>query len=150
MEVYREHFLKGIVRNVFKKDATYWERIRKKFAIGLFHRVADSVPAYKNFLKDHSVAPDKIKTFEDFLHVPTISKDNYLKNYPLKSLVRGGKINHRFTFTSTSGSTGEPYYFPRNWQLDQESSIVHELFLRQAVFQNVPVLIIDGFSMGVW
>ena len=53
--------------------------------------------------------------------------------------------------SSTSGSTGEPFYFPRNEQLDWEYSILAEMFLRNSSYNyKEPTLIIVGFGMGVW
>nr|MBI3638274.1 hypothetical protein [Candidatus Wolfebacteria bacterium] len=54
-------------------------------------------------------------------------------------------------YTSTSGSTGEPFYFSRWNRLDWESSIIHELFLENGLRDHDgPTLIIIGFGMGIW
>jgi phenylacetate-CoA ligase len=53
--------------------------------------------------------------------------------------------------TSTSGSTGAPFYFPRNDMIDLQSSYCHEIFLRNLkITKKNSVLVIDCFGMGVW
>ena len=117
----------------------------------MFQAAARRVPAYKDFLRKNRVNPEKIKTFKDFELVPPINKENYLKKFPLQKLVWDGSIKKPLVFTATSGSTGEPFYFPRSHQLDWESSIVHQLFLENGFREDKgPVLIIIGFGMGVW
>jgi phenylacetate-CoA ligase len=54
-------------------------------------------------------------------------------------------------FTATSGSTGQPFYFPRGQALDWQSSINHEMFLRTSgLSREKSTLVIVGFGMGVW
>ncbi|MEK7584994.1 MAG: hypothetical protein AAB455_00525 [Patescibacteria group bacterium] len=140
------------ILNLIKtKKSDYWMRVREKQMLALFHKAADGVPAYKDFLKKNGVEPDKVKTLKDFQLVPPMSKKNYLRQYDLKDLCYGGTLRQALVFTSTSGSTGEPFYFPRNEQLDWQSSIYHELFLRNNSRQNLgQTLVIVGFGMGVW
>jgi phenylacetate-CoA ligase len=134
-----------------KANSITWERERKKNALALFHRAARDVPAYKDFLKKHKISPAKINTFADFQLVPPISKKNYLRQYPPDKLVWGGKLGHATVWTSTSGSTGEPFYFPRTETLDKQYSILAETFLNDSSYgTEKPALVIVGFGMGVW
>src|SRR6266853_359753 len=53
--------------------------------------------------------------------------------------------------TSTSGSTGKPFYFPRNGILDSQSSIYHQMFLKNSQLDvNKSTLVLICFGMGVW
>jgi phenylacetate-CoA ligase len=135
-----------------KKPASFWERERDRRLIRFFQNAARQVPAYKDYLKKHRVDPQKIRTIEDFKQVPLISKKEYLQKYPLEKLVWPGAFRGEMqTITSTSGSTGEPFYFPRNENLDWAGALVHEMFLRQSSKgAEGPTLVIVGFSMGVW
>jgi len=141
-----------IVRDIRNKKSVFWEKAREKSAFFIFQKAARCIPAYKDFLRKNKINPQKIKSFEDFKQIPITSKKNYLQQYPLKSLAWGDCFkNKQLVFCSTSGSTGEPFYFPRSHQLDWESSIIHQIFLennRQNLKQ--PTLIIIGFGMGVW
>lgn len=133
------------------KTSDFWIEEGKKRSLALFHEAAKRVPAYKDFLKQHGVDSKKIKTWEDFQKVPLIDKKNYLKKYPLEKLCWDGALNHPMVFTSTSGSTGDPIYFCRGEKLDWQSSLIHELFLKNTAHGiKKPTLVIVGFGMGVW
>jgi phenylacetate-CoA ligase len=103
-----------IVKEIQTKKDTFWQDLSHKNAIAIFKEVSKKVPAYKAFLKAHNIQPNKINTWNDFQSVPIVSKQNYLKQNQLKDLCFDGSLNKPLVFTSTSGSTGEPYYFPRN------------------------------------
>lgn len=45
----------------------------QKQVVELFHRVAASVPAYREFLDDHDVDPDTVRTFADFQRLPLLT-----------------------------------------------------------------------------
>ena len=80
-----------------------------------------------------------------------MDKKNYLRQYSLEELCWGGSLKKELVFTATSGSTGEPFYFPRSERLDWEGSLVHELFLRQNPdSKKGPTLVLVCFGMGVW
>jgi phenylacetate-CoA ligase len=121
-------------------------------ALELFHAMAKRVPAYKDFLAKHGVNPADVKTIEDFSNVPTIDKDNYLRAYPRADLCWDGDFKGQsWVISSTSGSTGQPYYFPRTDLQDQFLTITTELYLRSNFdIQNRSTLYIDAFPMGAW
>lgn len=140
-----------ILDSLRKKKSDFWSREREKNALSLFKDAAKRVPAYKDFLKKHHVDPAKIKTFKDFELLPTTDKKSYLREYPLEKLAWDGHLNKPIVYTSTSGSTGEPFYFPREQKLDWQYSILAEEFLRNSSYgTGGPTLVIVGFGMGVW
>lgn len=141
-----------IIRDIRNKKSSFWEKKREEGAVSLFQKAARGIPAYKDFLKRNGVNPQKIKTFADFEQIPLTDKKDYLKQYPLKSLAWGNCFkNEQLAFCSTSGSTGEPFYFPRSHELEWESSILHQIFLENSVEHlKQPTLVIIGFGMGVW
>ena len=123
----------------------------RKRSLALFHSAAKHVPAYKDFLKKHKIKSEKIKTWRDFQSVPLTNKNDYLRQYPLKALCWDGSLEKPLVFTSTSGSTGEPFYFPRQQMLDWQYSFIAESFLRNSSYGvKGPTLVIIGFGMGVW
>lgn len=142
----------NFILNSFRtKPEEFWDTIRKRRALELFYMVSKRVPAYKDFLKKRRVNPSRIKTWHDFQKIPPISKKNYLYEYPLEKLCWDGSLKKPLVFTSTSGSTGEPFYFPREENKDWEYSVLAELFLKNSSYGTQgPVLIIIAFSMGVW
>ncbi|MDO8510216.1 MAG: hypothetical protein Q7S15_01155 [bacterium] len=136
------------------KKTAYWSRVRETQALKTFHKAAQKVPAYKDFLKKHKIDASKIKTFKDFQNVPLINKENYLREYPFESLCIDGTLAQPLVFTSTSGSTGKPFYFCRSNEIDWQSSVAHELFYKNGFskkeLQTDSTLVIVCFGMGVW
>lgn len=140
-----------VIADVGAKKGSFWEKERGRRTLELFHRAAAEVPAYGDFLKRSGIHPQKIRSFADFQSVPTVDKKNYLRQYPPEKLAWGGTYRRQLVWTSTSGSTGDPFYFPRGTALDWESSITHELFLKNSSHgADGPTLAIVGFGMGVW
>jgi len=120
-------------------------------SILLFKRAAKEVPAYRDFLKQQSIDPERISEVNDFKIVPLTSKKNYLRQYSLSELLWNGTLSTPLEFCSTSGSTGEPFYFPRNENLgEQYSHIIKEFIERSDLKTKKPVLVINAFGMGVW
>lgn len=126
------------------------ERNGEKLALGLFRKMAERVPAYKDFLKKHKVRPDKIKTIVDFKYLPTIDKENYIKKYRLSSLCWDGKLRAPI-ISASSGSTGEAFYWPRSSNIEIETSYIYEAFLVNLFrIDKYSTLLINGFSMGIY
>ncbi|MBU6388561.1 hypothetical protein KGQ72_01650 [Patescibacteria group bacterium] len=144
---------RGMAERVRTADSATWMRLRARNALTLFHDTAKRVPAYKAFLKEHEVRSEDIRTRDDFEKLPATSKANYLKQYPLADLCWDGTLGRPAVFSSTSGSTGKPFYFQRLPNLEEEYSILAELFLGNGAHvpsQKNPTLVIVGFGMGVW
>lgn len=129
-----------------------WIQRGESRALTLFHLMAERVPAYKDFLAKNKVKHEKIHTFEDFKKVPFIDKINYLRSYPLDALCWDGELKHQqWVVSTTSGSTGEPFYFPREKAQDWQYAISAELYLRANFqIQKKSTLYIVGFPMGAW
>lgn len=143
---------KHLLRNLKSKNEDYWIKRGEKRVLKLFREMAQRVPAYKDFLKKHKIKAETIKTINDFKKVPTISKDNYLRKYPLEMVCWDGRIKDRsWTICATSGSTGEPFYFPHEKDQDWQYAIVAELYLRTNFqIHKKSTLYIIGFIMGTW
>lgn len=139
-------------RSLKVKSEDYWLKRGERMALQLFQEMAKRVPAYKDFLKQHHVNPKSIKTIKDFAQVPTVDKDNYLRKYPREDLCWDGKFaSRRWVVSTTSGSTGEPFYFPRTNLQDEYYALTAELYLRENFqIQNRSTLYIDAFAMGAW
>lgn len=147
----KDYSAEQTIRFFSEKDGKWWEKEGRKRALALFHDAAEHVPAYKDFLKKNKITHAKVKTWEDFRHVPVTSKKNYLRKYPLEKLCWNGNLNRPFVFTATSGSTGEPFYFPRTSAVDGNASITHEFFLRNGLSGGKEsTLVIVAFGMGIW
>ncbi len=134
------------------KPEQYWRKRGEKMALKLFHDMSKSVPAYKDFLKQNNFKASSVKTIEDFSKIPVVDKDNYLRKYSTKELSWNGSFpKGKWVVSTTSGSTGEPYYFPRQTHQDNEYAITAELYLRENFqIQKRKTLYIVGFPMGAW
>lgn len=141
----------SVLKSIREKKSDYWTKRAEEVSLSLFHEAAEKVPAYKDFLLKSKINSAKIKNFKDFKSVPPTSKENYLRQYPLESLTWKGHLKKSLVFTSTSGSTGEPFYFPRNHILDWQSSVYHQIFLENSNIDNEKsTLVLVCFGMGVW
>jgi phenylacetate-CoA ligase len=139
-------------RKLKKKKEDYWLKNGQLRALQLFKMMSLRVPAYKDFLKKNRIDPEKIRTIKDFKFVPTIDKYNYLRSYPLEKLCWDGNFrNKSWIISITSGSTGDPLYFPRETEQDKQYAILAELYLRTNFqIQRKSTLYIIGFPMGAW
>lgn len=120
-------------------------------ALQLFYSASERVPAYKDFLKKHGVNPALIKTKEDFKEVPVVNKHNYLRAYPLQDLLWDGKLDNLFILSSSSGSTGEPFLWPRGEEQELEGGMNFEMMFG-SVFgaDKLSTLYVISFAMGTW
>lgn len=142
---------KEIMSLLTEADEGFWRKTGEKRSFDLFQKAAARVPAYKDFLKKHDLNPASIRTAADLKKVPVTSKKDYLRKYELSELVWDGKLERPAIFSATSGSTGAPFYFIRSYQLEWESSVMHEFFLQNSSYgHQKPTLALVCFGMGVW
>ncbi|MDD5320928.1 MAG: phenylacetate--CoA ligase family protein [Methylococcales bacterium] len=87
--------------------------------LALFHRCAVEVPAYRQFLEARGVNPVEITSFEVFRELPLMGKTDYMQAYPLPERCLGGSLKGSDRVAVSSGSTGQPTFWPR--------SVAHEL-----------------------
>ena len=119
-------------------------------SIELFNKAVRNIPAYSAFLNSKGFSLKKIRTKRDFATVPLTSKKDYLQMATHKDLVWPENWNHPLWFCSTSGSTGEPYYFPRGKELAEQASWMAESFIKNSSYGRGRTLVLMGFGMGVW
>lgn len=139
-------------RRLHTEPEKMWAHRGANRALELFHEMAQHVPAYKDFLKANKFSPAKVKTIDDFTRIPPVDKDNYLRKYPKEMLCWNGQFGAgQWVISTTSGSTGQPYYFPRQRLQDEGYALTAELYLR-ANFQihKKKTLYVVAFPMGAW
>lgn len=136
-------------RDLFTKSPSYFSREGLKLALKTFQEAAVRVPAYKDFLRKNTVDPNKIKTFEDFKSVPLTNK-SYLRSYKLGDICWDGKLQDMDMISTSSGSTGKPFYWPRGAAQEQEVTKLYELIYRIYKADKKKTLVIIGYSMGNW
>ena len=118
-------------------------------ALEFFRQTSKTVPAYKDFLKKNKINPNKIKNLEDFKKVPLVDKKNYLLKYPFVDLFPNRNIPPMVS--ASSGSSGQPFYWPRGKVQEVEGGQIHENIFRN-IFEmpKKGTLMIVCFSMGSW
>jgi phenylacetate-CoA ligase len=120
-------------------------------ALALFHRVVAEVPAYRAFLADHGVDPAAIATPADFARLPLVTKANYVQRYPLAERCRHGRLESCDMIAVSSGSTGEPTFWPRF--LADELAIAQrfeQIFHDSFAADGKRTLAVICFAMGSW
>lgn len=120
-------------------------------ALAIFHRAAQKIPAYKDFLKKFSVNSTKIKTFNDFESIPYTTKENYIYQYPLHSRCWDGNICATHAIAASSGSSGQSIFWPRELEQEKEGALLHRLILEDVFsVSKRSTLVINGFALGNW
>ncbi|MBD3310953.1 MAG: hypothetical protein GF349_00460 [Candidatus Magasanikbacteria bacterium] len=154
MYIVKEFYKKApqLLEYLKKYPESFWIERGRKQTLELFKKAAVRVPAYKDFLKKNKIDPEKIKSFSEFEDVPTMDKENYLRNYKTEDLCWDGNFGGKsWTVSATSGSTGEPFYFPRTELQNLQYALTAELYLLENFqIDKKSTLYINCFGMGVW
>lgn len=142
----------GKFENLLKiKNEKFWIRRGQNMLRRLFREKVKRVPAYRNFLRENSFTIKKqIKFLEN--NFPLVDKAGYLRKYNLEDLCFDGDLKKlNGTISSTSGSTGVPFYFPRGEEQDKMYSLTAELYLKNNFScHQKSTLYICAFPMGPW
>jgi len=120
-------------------------------ALKLFREAFERIPAYKDFLKKHNINPDSIKNISDFKKIPSTTKENYIEKYAFKDRCWDGNLDDITMISASSGTTGEPHFWPRNLVNEIEGACAHEFIFKDVLkIEDKKTLFINGFAMGNW
>lgn len=152
---YFQKFLHTDTRNVIQSYRTESDaRLQatgRRMALALFRQAVERVPAYKKFLQKHRIRPASVKTFDDFLRVPVTDKPTYIDVYPVNELCWDGKLESSYFLSASSGSTGQPYFWPRSAEQTYQGARISEaLYTNFFGMHKTATLYIDAFAMGMW
>jgi phenylacetate-CoA ligase len=109
------------------------------------------VPAYREFLGEHGIAADEIRTPQDFARLPLTTKEGYLRRHALAELCRGGALEDCDMVAVSSGSTGQPTVWPRF--LSDELSVAarfEQVFHDSFEADRRRTLAVVCFALGTW
>lgn len=136
--------------NLQKSRATIISDAEKR-TLQLFHSASKRIPAYKDFLQKHNITASLIKNINDFRQISATTKENYIQSYGIGERCWDGKLSRMHMISTSSGTTGEPHFWPRDLQSEIAGAYVHEYIFKEIL--DVPhkkTLFIDGFAMGNW
>lgn len=135
----------------FSQKVSALDKKGQKKALKTFQAAAKGIPAYKDFLNKNGVNPKKIKSFKDFQTLPLTSKDNYLKQYPMRELMWEGNEFNGDIISVSSGSSGEPFFWLRDQKQQEEAAeFFYDLYKNSFKADQIPTLLVVCFSMGIW
>ncbi|MGH3929614.1 MAG: phenylacetate--CoA ligase family protein [Pseudonocardiaceae bacterium] len=120
-------------------------------ALELFGAVAASVPAYRALLAEHDIDSATVRTVADFRTLPLLTKDNYLRRHPLAQLCRDGELASCDMIAVSSGSTGEPTFWPR--AVADEFAVAvrfEQVFHDSFAADRRATLAVVCFALGTW
>jgi len=120
-------------------------------ALALFRKAALRVPAYKDFLKKNGVKPEAIVTKADFERLPLTDKENYIAQYTLEDLSWDGTLNRAQYISTSSGSTGEPFFWPwSDEQIATSGFLLKQMYEKIFNTKNGKTLYVNSFGLGTW
>jgi len=138
-------------RELLNTKERQWINRGEKRVLELFHAAAKHVPAYRKFLDEYDIRPSSIRSMNEFKKLPLIDKENYLRAYPLEELCWYGDLSSNHMISVSSGSSGQPFFWPRGQILDTETSLEHELFLSSFFeLDKKSTLFVVCFAMGMY
>ena len=121
-----------------------------KTAVDVANRALERVPAYSKFLQQNGIDVTGIDA-DTFGTLPPMMKDNYLQVFPRPEQVWDGKLGDVVNWSASSGSTGEPSYWPRSRRSLYDSIDFHERILRDSFDAHTQTtLVVNTFAMGNW
>ncbi|HEX7843191.1 MAG TPA: hypothetical protein VF469_37225 [Kofleriaceae bacterium] len=119
--------------------------------LALFRRTAAGVPAYAAFLGEHGIDPAQVASAEDWRRLPLMTKPDYFRRHALPELCRGGELSACDMVAVSSGSTGEPTFWPRG--LADELAVAsrfEQVFRDSFGADERPTLAVVCFPLGTW
>lgn len=119
--------------------------------LALFQRAAAQVPAYGEFLRKNAVSPSHVTSLAAFSQLPLQTKSDYMRAYPLAQRCYGGAVGSSEILAVSSGSTGEPMFWPRTVVHEMDIAYRFEQVLKQQFdCDRKSTLAVICFTLGNW
>ena len=119
--------------------------------LSLFHRCVAEVPAYRRFLEARGVNPAEITSFSAFQKLPLMGKVDYMQAYPLPERCLGGSLRGSDRVAVSSGSTGQPTFWPRSVSHELDVAVRFEqVFYDSFRAHERTTLAVVCFALGNW
>ena len=119
--------------------------------LALFHRCVSEVPAYRKFLEAQNVNPTNITTYRTFCALPLMDKASYIYAYPLAERCLGGNLKRSDRVAVSSGSTGQPTFWPRSIADELDVAVRFEQVFKDSFHAHErTTLTVVCFALGNW
>ena len=119
--------------------------------LDLFRYAAEQIPAYRDLLSRHNVRPETIQTLDDFGRLPLMTKPDYMQAFPLPQRCPGGMLTACDRVAVSSGSTGQPTFWPRSLRHELDIAVRFEQVFRDSFRAHERrTLAIVCFALGNW
>jgi phenylacetate-CoA ligase len=119
--------------------------LSRKRAAAVFYRARRRVPAYQQFLREHSALSPRA-----FSDIPPMDKESYIKRHSLPALCQGGVIPKRgVVIDESSGSTGTA----TNWVRGADERFATRRLIQfsaRATFGGDSFVLLNSFALGPW
>jgi phenylacetate-CoA ligase len=123
--------------------------------ISVYRTAVQRVPAYRRFLEEKLGRVPEVQSIEDFAALPLTDKLGYVARYRVSEVCLDGTLAGKHVVVRTSGSSGEPLFFPQlpeqergagAWLMDDLESL---LGIRSEPALAVVCLALGGWMSGV-
>ena len=119
--------------------------------LDLFQACAKNTPAYRHFLETQQINPAQITNYPAFQTLPLMNKANYMQAYPLPERCLGGKLAVADRIAVSSGSTGQPTFWPRSAAFELDVAVRFEQVFQDSFRAHErSTLAIVCFALGNW
>jgi phenylacetate-CoA ligase len=146
-EAYRHFMSTSLEALLAKHQATN----PKERVLALYQRCVADVPAYRQFLEANGINPVGINSYPAFQELPLMSKVNYMQAYPLPGRCFGGSLNGSDRVAVSSGSTGQPTFWPRSATYELDVAVRFEQVFHDSFRAHErSTLAIVCFALGNW
>ena len=119
--------------------------------ITLAEQVRQRVPAYQLFLEANGIDNIEIASWSTFASLPLLTKANYCQVFPLAQRCWDGALTQCDMVAASSGSTGQPTFWPR-FIADEFASATRfeQIFHDSFQADQRTTLAVVCFALGTW
>ncbi|MFO7580846.1 MAG: hypothetical protein R6W74_11675 [Nitrosomonas halophila] len=143
-----DHFIDSRLDTLLGKPD---ERTAQDKILTLFQRSATEVPAYRKFLASKQIDPANITHYQAFRTLPLMTKAEYMQAYPLPERCLGGSLAGADRIAVSSGSTGQPTFWPRSAAYELDIAVRFEQVFHDSFHSHErSTLAIICFALGNW
>lgn len=107
------------------------------------------IPAYCAFLESHRISVHSALEMP-WQDLPLATKDGLIRAHDLPELLPQRDLREIKVVSTSSGTTGLPFFWPRNESLEAETAAVHEFMLDILGIERDPWLVSCSYALGTY